>query len=156
MKTLTVLYSRHGHTRLVGKKISKILGGDYEEIVDLRSRKNIISWAESAFDSHLRTPTKIKKSKKNPENYDLVLIGTPIWDGVVPAVRAYLKENKFMGKIAFFSTYGASAEDAFDVMEKLSKSKPIATLGLQDREIILGEDVNKIKKFCDRIKKKIK
>lgn len=156
MKTLVVLYSRHGHTRMVGKKISKILRADYEDVIDMRSRKDIISWAESAYDSDLRTPTKIKKPVKKPENYDLVVIGTPIWDGIVPAIKTYLKQEKFFGKVAFFSTYGASAENAFDVMASLSRSKPIATMGLQDREIILREDKKKIKMFCDKIKKRMK
>jgi len=151
-KILVVYYSRHGHTRLVGKKIAKFLNADIEEIIDLRSRKNIISWAESAFDENLRKPTKIKKPKKDPSDYDLVIVGSPIWDGLTPPVRAYLSKNKFK-KTAFFSTFGASAEDVFKIMGKISKTKPIAVLGIQDREIILRQDDNLIRAFCNKIKK---
>jgi flavodoxin len=140
----------------VGNKIAKQLSADIEEIVDLKSRKDVISWAESAFNSEIRKPTKIKAPKKNPMDYDLVVVGTPIWDGVVPAVKAYLKQMEFPKNVAFFSTFGASAENAFEVMGKLSKRKPLATLGLQDRQIILKEDKELVQKFADKVKKKVK
>lgn len=152
-KILVIYYSRHGHTRIVGKKIAKTLKVNIEEIIDLKDRSKIISWAESSFDDQIRKPTKIKKPINQSSDYDLVIVGTPIWDGVTPAVKAYLSQNKF-NKIAFFSTFGASEEDAFEVMAKLSKTEPIATLGLQDRQIILKEDDNLIKKFCKEINKK--
>lgn len=155
MKTLIVWYSRHGHTRLIGNKIAKALQADFEEIIDLKSRKDVVSWAENAFDFDITKSTTIKKPKKNPIDYDLVVIGTPIWGGVTPVIKAYLEQENFP-KVAFFSTYGASAEDAFDVMKNLSRKNPIATMGLQDRQIILKEDFKIVKKFVDKIKKKMK
>lgn len=154
MKILVAFYSRHGHTKKVGEKIAKILGADIEEIIDKKDRSKLISWFESSFNEELRTQTKIFPLKNNPINYNLVIIGTPIWSGVSPPVKAYLSQNKF-NKLAFFATFGASAENAFYIMEKLSK-KPIATLSLQDRQIKVGEHKRLIKNFCNTIKDKIK
>lgn len=151
-KILVMYYSRHGHTRIIGKKIAEILKADIEEIIDLEDRSEIISWAESSLDDQIRKPTKIEEPKNKSSNYDLVIIGTPIWDGVTPPVKAYLSQNKF-NKIAFFATFSASEGDAFEVMAKLSKTKPVATFGLQDRQIILKEDENLIYKFCKEINK---
>ena len=154
MKILVAFYSRHNNTQIIAERISKILGADIEEIIDLKDRKNIETWQDSSFDENLRTPTKIAKIKNNPQDYDLIIIGTPIWDGITPAARTYLKNNKFK-KVAFFATFGAAAEDAFYIMEKLTKNKPLATLEVQDRQIVAGEHKLLVKEFCNKIKNKI-
>ena len=151
MKALVVYYSRHGHTRMIGEKIARIMKADVEEIIDLTDRSKVISWAESAYHPDIRKPTDIKKPKKDPMDYDLVIIGTPIWDGVTPPVRKYLESFDKWPNIAFFATFGASEGDAFETMQKMTKL-PKAVLGLQDRELILGEDEKKVKKFCDMLK----
>jgi flavodoxin len=150
MKILVAYYSRHGHTGIVGKKIARKLWADVEEIRDVKDRSNLQTWFQGAFNEELRTPTRIEETRYNPGAYDLVVIGTPIWDGISPPVRAYLKNNKFK-KVAFFATFGAAAEDAFHDMKKLSGKKPVAVLGVQDRQIDLGEHKNLIKEFCSEI-----
>ncbi len=152
MKILVTYYSRHGHTLTVAKKIAKQLDAEMEAIIDKKDRHSLKTWFLSAFNEELRTPTQIERVKNNPFDFDLVIIGTPIWDGITPPVRKYLSTYKFK-KVAFFITFGASAEDAPYVMEKICQKKPVAILELQDREIMLGEADKKIKKFCQQIKK---
>jgi flavodoxin len=153
MKILVTFYSKNGHTKVIGNKIARQLNADIEEITDLKDRSKIFTWAKSAFDEELRTATTIKKPEKDPAKYDIVIIGTPIWDGITPAVKKYLQENKNkLKKIAFFSTFGASAEDAFYQMEKISGKKPIATLEIQDVQIMRKEDAPLIEEFCRKIK----
>jgi flavodoxin len=153
MKILVTFDTRFGHTLRVARKIAENFGAQTEEIIDKKDRRRLVSWFLSAFDEELRTPTEIQKVKNNPANFDLVIIGTPIWDGITPAVRRYISKYKFK-KVAFFITFGASAEDAAYVMETTVKKKPIAVLELQDREILLGAD-KKINDFCEEIKKSI-
>ena len=85
-------------------------------------------------------------------SYDLVIIGTPIWDGISPPIKAYLSMNRFK-RVAFFLTFGSAAENGAYVMEKLSKKRPLAILELQDRQIDLGEDKERIVDFCKAIMK---
>lgn len=151
MKILVAFYSLKGHTRKVGSEVAKLLKADIEEIKDLKDRSKIISWQTSAFDEELRTPTRIQKSEKDTLDYDLVIIGTPIWDGIVPSVKEYLAKNKFK-KVAFFSTFDAASEDAFYVMEKICKKKPVATLEVQDRQAFSEEGMKKIVNFCKKIR----
>ena len=155
MKILVAYYSRHGHTGVVGKKIARRLWADVEEIKDVKDREHLVSWEKSSFDEELRTTTRIEETRSNSGAYDLVVIGTPIWDGISPPVRAYLSKNKFK-KVAFFTTFGSAAEDAFYVMEKVSGKKPVAVLGVQDRQIDLGDHKKLIKKFCSEIKRKLR
>lgn len=152
MRVLVAYYSLNGHARKIGGEIAKILKADVEEIKDLKDRSRVISWQTSSFDEELKTPTKIEKPIKNPGDYDLVIIGSPIWDGLVPSVKQYLSRNKFK-KVAFFSTFGAAAEDVFYVMEKITGKKPIATLEVQDRQAFNDEGMERIKVFCKEVMK---
>lgn len=155
-KTLVVFYSRHNHTQLVGELIAKRLGATLEEIKDSKDRSHLKSWAKSAFDEELKTPTKIQHPTNDPKDFDLVIIGTPIWDGISPPAKAYLKHmKKRFKKVAFFITFSAAAEDAAYQMEKLTGKKPLAILEVQDKQIARGEHKKLIKEFCSEIKKKL-
>ncbi len=147
-KILVVYYSKTGNTKKVGRKISELLKADTDEIIDKTDRSGIKGWIFGGRDAMKEKDTEIK-FKKNPLNYDLVLIGTPIWAfTLTPAIRRYLKDNKFK-KVAFFYTHGGAPGKTFAEMEKLSK-KPIATLEVHERE--LNSSDSKIKLFCDKLK----
>ena len=105
-------------------------------------------------DATLKRETKIR-FKKDPEKYDLVIIGTPIWAWTItPAVRAYLnqnKENLKEKKLAFFCTMGGSGDKgAFSEMEKLTH-KSISYLALTTKEVI-KEEFNKVKEFLRKLR----
>lgn len=149
MKMLVVYYSRHGHTRTVAKSVAKHLKADIEELIDMKDRSHLANWFTGAFDEELRIDTQIVEPT-DPSSYDLVIIGTPIWDGIVPPVRAYISKFKFK-KVAFFITFGGMPEDAAYVMSQKVKKRPLAVLELQDREIELGAE-KKIREFCRKLK----
>lgn len=151
MKVLISYYSLRTHTKRVAEKIAKHLDADIETIIDKKDRRHLVTWHLSSFDEELKTPTTIAKPKLNSSEYDLVIIGTPIWDGITPAVKKYLQTNKFK-KVAFFITFAASAEDAAYKMSHIINKNPISILELQDREIDRNEANKKIDKFCQSIK----
>lgn len=153
-KILVVYYSLQGNTKKVAKAIAKSLNADVELIVDKKDRSRLVNWFMSASNEELRTPTKINPPVKNPADYKLVIVGSPIWDGVVPSVKEYLKINKSkFNKVAFFATFGASAEDAFYQMSEIINKKPVATLEVQDRQVKMKEYKDKVKKFCGEVRK---
>jgi len=156
MKILVVWYSLHGHTRTVAQQIAKILGADTEELIDLTNRSDITGWSESAYHPDVQLSAKLGELKHNPEDYDLVVIGTPIWDNATPGtpvVMKYVSMFKFR-KVAFFATYGANEMHAFQKMEELIGKKPIAKLGIQDRDVQLKRYPEMIREFCKEIKSK--
>ncbi|NCN07722.1 hypothetical protein GW933_03440 [Candidatus Falkowbacteria bacterium] len=154
MKILVAYYSLHGHTEQTAKMIAKFLRADLENIIDKKDRSHLTNWRLGAFDEDLRKATQIEESIKNAADYDLVVIGTPIWDGVVPAVKAYLAKNKFKN-VAFFLTFNAAAEDGALVMSQLAQKAPVAVLEIQDLQVKKLEGKELIKKFCKEIKNKI-
>jgi flavodoxin len=138
MKALVVYYSRSGNTREVAQSIAQEMQCDIEEIHDTQNRSGLIGWLKSAYQANRGKLTTIKPLEKNPSDYDLVVVGTPIWAGfpAVP-VKTYLIENKDKFKdVAFFATYGGSGfPKAVRTMSEASGKEPVQKLGIKTDEI---------------------
>jgi flavodoxin len=154
MKTLVAYYSRTGITKKIAEDIAHRLGADIERIIDTKDRSGALGFMSGGKDAATKSLTKIKPVDKEPQVYDLVVVGTPLWVGTMaPAVRTYLHENMLSKKTAFFFTAGAGGQEkAFDDMHKLShKSKCLAKLSLSSKELKLGPS-EKIEHFIKTIK----
>lgn len=155
MKTLIVYYSRSGNTRGATNLISDPLDCDVEELIDTKSRSGPLGFIRAGRDATGRKLTTLEAIKNDPSEYDLVVIGTPLWGGnMTPAVRTYITENsdKFK-KVAFFSTAGSSdSTKLFNEMEEIINQTPIATLSIIGAEVKSGEYKTKIEKFVNEIK----
>ena len=122
MRSLVVYYSRSGNTRFVAEKISQEIGGDIEEIIDKKRRKGPLGFVIGGFDATRGRVTKIAEIKKSPRHYDLIVVGTPMWNKrITPAVRTYLKNNNFSGKkVALFSTsLGLQSDRVFKTLKEI-------------------------------------
>lgn len=149
-KILIVYYSRTGTTRKLVEVMKEELRGDVEEIIDTKNRKGLVGYIQAGRDAMKKYLTKIEKPSKNPADYDLVIIGTPIWSwNVSTPVRTYLSELKGSFKqVAFFCTMGGSgAEGAFSSMKELIGVDPIATLSLTNIEILKNKDLKSLEKL---------
>ena len=80
---------------------------------------------------------ELESLKYNPQDYDVVYIGAPVWAGkVANPVISYLKQNegKF-NNVKFFLTAGSRGfESSFKQMED-SSIKPLKTLQLTTKEV---------------------
>ncbi|MHA1948089.1 MAG: flavodoxin family protein [Candidatus Hodarchaeales archaeon] len=103
MKYLVAYYSRTGYTKNIGMAIGKALSADIDEIIDKKKRAGIVNWIRAGRDAHAKKLTEIQ-SEKNPQDYDVIVIGSPIWGGnPTPALRTYLTTHDLKGKkVAFF------------------------------------------------------
>jgi len=140
MKSLIVYYSRTGTTKKVADKLADKLKADKEEIIDLKNRKGAVGYIIGGKDAMTKKLTKINELKKNPENYDLLIIGTPVWAfTMAPAIRTFLiKIKDYNKKIALFFTAGSSGmkKTLTQMKELLPKSKLTATLALTTSEVV--------------------
>jgi menaquinone-dependent protoporphyrinogen IX oxidase len=91
MKILVAYYSRTGTTKKVGDAIAEKFNADVEDIKDTVDRSGAKGYLVSGRDAMKRKLTKLEPIKFNPKEYDLVIIGTPIWawNMSVP-IRTYL------------------------------------------------------------------
>jgi flavodoxin len=122
MKSLVVYYSRSGNTWFVAEKISQEIGGDIEEIIDIKRRKGPLGFVIGGFDATRGRKTDIAEIKKSPRDYDLIVVGTPMWNKrITPAVRRYLEDNKFSEKrVALFCTnLGSQSERVFKTLKEI-------------------------------------
>jgi flavodoxin len=141
VKILVVFYSRTGVTRSIAglaASVLKELGGEAvsvetEEIVDLKDRTGILGYLGAGRDAALKAEARIRPPRAKPEDFDLVVIGTPVWAfTAAPAVRTYCEQHcRNVRAVGFFCTMGGSGDrGAFQAMEAACGKKPLASLPL--------------------------
>ena len=127
MKTLVVYYSRTGNTRFVAEEITAELGADIEEIVDLKSREGKMGWLSASRDATSNHQTKIAETTRNPADYDLIAVGTPVWAwSPSSAIRTYIAKHDLSGKnVALFFTLENNPRGAVEKTKKLLPNSAI-------------------------------
>lgn len=154
-RALVVCYSRTDTTWQVAHAIRKELGCDIERIVDTKPREGVVGYLRSGLDALFHRPTVLRPLTSELGNYDLVIVGTPIWNASVSApVRAFLDANRDrMKEVAFFCTYGGrGSARALHQMEDICGQKPIMTLALRTDEVTRGGFDVKIRSFASALR----
>ena len=157
MKGLIVFYSRKGTTKKIAELISTKLNCDIEEIIDKKNRtKFFTGFLTSGRDATREILTPINMIQKSPELYDLVILGTPIWNQrMSPALRTYIIDNKAkFNNVAFFCTHfeRVGMGNTFDKIAELIEKIPILTLEITKRDIKKGYHIKKIENFVQELK----
>lgn len=129
-RILIAYFSMTGRTRPIAKEIARTTGADLEEIREPRRRDGLRGIGSALVDAMLRRITPIVDPTRDPADYDVVIVGGPIWAGrLASPVRRYVRD--YAGKapqIAFFCTAGGQKADAaFADLQRLCKHAPRAT-----------------------------
>jgi flavodoxin len=138
MKILIVFYSRTGTTKKVAEILAKHLSAELEEILTTDRRLGFFGYLNCGREATFKISPQIQTIKNNPADYDLMIIGTPVWAfSMASPVRTYLDQNKEkMRRIGFFCTMGSSgAERTFAEMQKICNHEPLAVLVLTTVEV---------------------
>lgn len=155
MRTLVVYFSRTGNTRTVGNEIARELSCDVEEIIDTVNRAGPLGYINSGRQATMKELTKLQPLKKDPSQYELVVIGTPVWAATMSTpVRTFLVENKDkLKKVAFFATLGGvGADGTFNGMEELAGKKPEATFTVNTVDLKKGAYGDGLRKFVGSLR----
>jgi flavodoxin len=155
MRYLVAYHSRTGHNKTIGEAIAKALSADIDEIIDKKKRSGRISWLRAGRDSTSGRMTEIQ-TEKNPQEYDIIILGTPIWAGkMTPAIRTYLTQNDLKGKkVAFFiCSGGAGFSEVFPKLKELSAgATPIGTLGVTEKQFKKNAYQSQLDAFIAQLK----
>ena len=143
MKILIAYYSKTGNTEKVAQNLATLLGADLEKIIDKTSRAGIWGWLIAGRDGMQKKMTEIETPIKNPADYDLIILGSPVWGwDMVPALRAYVEKFKTDCKnVALFVTSGNTGVDkvapSFEAAldKKLSAVVGFSTSELKDDKV---------------------
>ena len=104
-KILILFYSFEGNTRRVSKLLSDKLNIPYKEIKPVKDLKS------KGFSKYIWGGSQVVMKKKpelmevdiNLDDYDTIILGTPIWAGTfAPAIKTLLEDKLKNKKIAFF------------------------------------------------------
>ncbi|WP_177136943.1 flavodoxin family protein [Hydrogenophaga aromaticivorans] len=137
-RILVVHYSRTGHTDLVARQIAARCHADIERIEELTSRDGVLGYLRSAMEAILGLQPPIKRGRLRPGDYDLVIVGTPVWFWSVSSpVRSWLhRHHRALGNVAVFCTCGGSGHaKVLDDLERLCGHPALARIALTERAV---------------------
>lgn len=151
MKSLVIYYSLSGHTHKVAEKLSETLKCDLEDIKCGELYHCFFGYIRAGYHSWKGYMPSIEPEKHVPVDYDLVLIGTPIWVGRIAApMRTYLKAHKGdIKRVGFFLTYGGSdPTQVFKELEDLCGCNAEAKLSVLTKDINNGHFTTQVEGFA--------
>lgn len=159
MKTAIVFYSMHGNVRYVSEKVAKELGADLIELKPVKAYPDKgamqFLWGGSAVT--FKKKPDLEPYSFNASDYDLVIIGTPVWaSNFTPPLRTFFENNDLAGKkIAVIATSGGgNSTKCLQAIKEAAKADSLAaTLSLVDPKDKPSEDVEKqISQFIEACK----
>ena len=137
MKSLVVYYSRTNITKKLAESIANSIDADIEEIIPKVDYSGKMGYVRGGKDAISKNVIDIEATRFNPQDYDVVYLGTPVWASRMSSpLKAYIKQNE--GKlpdVKFFITAGGSGFDsALKQLEDFTAT-PKATLALTTKEV---------------------
>ena len=156
-KILVVCFSATGNTKAVAEKIVEVTGADYFEIItaepysedDLNYNDDNCRANREQQDKNARP--SISGSIENMDQYEVVLIGHPIWWGMEPRImNTFMESYDFSGKVlANFCTSGGSG--IATSTENLKALSPNANW-LEGKRLSGSSDTDEIQEWIDSLK----
>jgi flavodoxin len=137
MKKLIVYYSLEGNTRFIARLIAETVGAD---LLELKPKEDI---SPTGFSRFLKGGGQVIKNvqpellpfDKRPEDYDMIVIGTPVWAwSYAPALATFFSTISLKGKrIALFCCSGGGKGRTLAKMkEKLAGNEFIGEIDFVD------------------------
>lgn len=135
MKTLLIYYSYEGATALMADAITDEINSDKRRLYVIDEKRKIgfkkMLWG--GLQVFRKQEPEISPLNIDIRDYDLIIIGTPVWAGsYVPAIRSFLANSDFTGlNVAYFYTHlggSGNIERHFD--GAFAKANVVGKLGL--------------------------
>lgn len=153
MNALIVYYSRTNVTKGIANLIQKELNCDIEEITDDGKYEGKLGFLKGGMNATMGRPSDINPISKNPADYDLVIIGTPVWSSnMAPPIFTYLIQNrdKIKSMASFCTCMGGGYDKALERIAEVSGKEQISTMFLTSKDI--ENPSEKINNFINEIK----
>lgn len=158
-KVLVVYYSAQSHTKSVAEKIANNLNADTFEIIpeqiytseDLDWTDDNSRVSKEHNNESLRNVKLTKTQVDNFENYDAILIGYPIWWGIVAwPVDSFVKANNFNGKTVI--PFCTSSSSGLGQSGKLLEQEANSGNWLEGHRFNSNPSDSEIKNWTDSLK----
>ncbi|HTH60856.1 MAG TPA: flavodoxin [Paraburkholderia sp.] len=156
-RILVVFYSRSETTAALAGQIVDRLGGDCERLHEVESgrRAGLAGYVRSIVDVIRGHTASLQPMTHAPRDYDLVVIGTPVWAGrtSTPVATWLAQHASELRRTAFFCTMGGSgSQKAFAQMQQVARSVPVATCALCARDVQKDVAIETVNGFVSEIR----
>lgn len=159
MKTAIVYYSMHGNVRYVAEKAAKELGADLIELKPVKAYPDKgamqFIWGGSAVT--FKKKPDLEPYSFNASDYDLVIIGTPVWaSSFTPPLRTFFENHDLAGKkiAAIVTSAGGNSAKCLEAIKVATKTdKLVAAVSLVDpKDKVSEENEKQITAFIEAVK----
>ncbi len=129
MRKLIVFYSLDGNTRFIAKVMAEAAGADMLELKpkDQPAVKGFMKYFWGGKQVFQKQKPQLETFDKNPQDYDLIFIGTPVWAFTyAPALATFFDQVKLKDKkIALFCCSGGGKGKTLSNMRDQLKGNTI-------------------------------
>jgi flavodoxin len=147
MKTLVVYYSYEGSSALIAGELKKAVAADLLEIKteDEKVRSGFAKYFCGGRQVFTHARPKLKPWTVKIEDYDLIILGAPVWAGApAPALQSFIEKANISGKkIALFLCHAGGPGKALAALKALLPGNTIVgeidfqSPAKQDRETLV-------------------
>jgi len=161
MKKLVVYYSFEGNTKLMAESIAQTVEADILELklVKESESKGFMRYVWGGKEALMKKKPELLTFDKNPQDYDLLFIGTPVWAwSYAPALSTFFSEVKVAHKkIALFCCHGGGKGKTLKKMEAaITNNQIIGTIDFIDPKKKNREaNIEKVKQWAKEIVSKV-
>lgn len=121
MKALVVYYSLQGNTKFIADTIAKAIETDILELKPIKTipKKGFLRYLIGGKQAWKKEKPELVPFDKDPNDYDLIFIGTPVWAWTysAPCHTFFSTTNIKNKKIAFFCCHAGDKGKTFIDME---------------------------------------
>ena len=134
MKKLVIYYSHDGNTKLIAQNIAQVIEADTLEIHPKREvhSKGFLKYVWGGRQALMGTKPPLEDFDKDPNDYDVIFIGTPVWAfRQSPPIKTFMEDHLPKGKkLVFFCSNEGNIGKTFDNMNGWSSENEV--LGQKD------------------------
>ncbi len=154
-KVLIVYFSRTGRTKILAREISHKLGCAIEEVKTPKRYTGILGYQLALLQATFKVLPEIAPIQSNLANYDLIIMGGPVWGGsICSPLRTFIEsyKNEFKN-VAFMAAQSRKIgrNYVFDQMRIAAQRIPLATLDITERDFKNGLYKNSISSFIMKL-----
>lgn len=127
MKTIIIYYGYGNHTKMIAERIKDKLECDILRILPKVPYSSNYQTVVDETEDNLKTrkTTEIKDIEINLDEYDKIILGTPVWwYTITPPIRTFLKTYDLSGKIVIpYATNAGWLGSTFEEIKELCKGE---------------------------------
>ena len=134
-KKLLVYFSYNGNTRMIANMIKEKVDCDVLELKPKIPYSNDYQSVVDEFQNNetAKTTTELQKYNINLDNYDTIIVGSPVWwYSITPVIRTFLKSNDLSNKkiIPFATNAGWLGKTFKEIKVLCSNSEVIKEMNI--------------------------